>query len=332
MGLARDYVPAVKYGNKWQVSDMQGVTGQPYIGNVWYVDAVSGLDTNGGTSIGNAFKTLYAAHAAASTNNYDMIIIAPSGTGSGTGTDESAYGAWTFSKSLITVVGDAAPSMISPRARVLWATAGQSTSAALLTISGNGNSFINFQLGTFVDNNILVNITGQRNYFGGVHFAGAGDSSTSGDTAARSLILTGGSENMFESCTIGVDTVARSTTNAQIELLSSATRNQFKNCLILTYASNSGHFFVKANAASSAIDRWVIFDGCGFINPIDSAATTMTDAMAVSASLSGSIVLINTYKIGTTGWADNLTAVRALSVSSNSTYNQGIGFPVNPSA
>lgn len=332
MGLARDYVPAVKYGNKWQVNDLQGVAGQPYIGNVWYVDAVNGLDTNGGTSIGNAFKTLYAAHAAASTNNYDMIIISPAGTGSGTGTNESAYGAWTFSKSLITVVGDAAPSMISPRARVLWNTAGQSTTDALLTISGSGNTFLNFQLGTFVDNNILLTVTGQRNYFGGVHIAGAGDSSTSGDTAARSLILSGGSENMFESCAIGVDTVARSTTNAQIELLGSATRNQFVNCLVLTYASNAGHFFVKANAASSAIDRWVIFNGCGFINPINSAATTMTDAMALSASLAGSVILINTYEVGATGWADNLTAIQALSVSSNSTYNQGIGKPVNPAA
>ena len=66
-------------------------------------------------------------------NNYDVIVVNPAGTGSGSGTDESAAlanGLWTFSKSLITVIGAAAPSLVSPRSRILWDTASQSTSTA----------------------------------------------------------------------------------------------------------------------------------------------------------------------------------------------------------
>lgn len=298
---------------------MAAMLGIPVVGNVWYVDGVNGSDTaNAGTAFNNAFATLYQAHQMASDNNYDVIFIASSGVASGSGTNESAYGAWTFSKNLVSVIGAAAPSEISPRERVLWDTSGQSTSASLLTISGSGNRFLNFMLGTFVDNNILVNVTGSRNYFGGVHFAGIGDATAGDDTAARSLILTGAQENLFENCVIGLDTVARSTSNAEIELLSQATRNTFRGCKILSYADNAGHFFVKANAASSAIDRWVIFDSCEFINPSQSAATTMTDAMAVDASLSGSIIVKGqSYKQGTTGWGDNVTNILLLGPTPN---------------
>lgn len=323
-------------GLKWLASEVLGSGIQPQVGNVWYVDGVAGLDTNSGSAYNDAFASLYAAHNAAQNNNYDVIIIASSGVGTGSGTNESsavAGGAWTFSKNLITVIGSAAPSGISPRERILWDTALQSTTTVpLLTISGSGNSFVNFMFGTFVDNNVLVKVTGSRNYFAGVHFAGIGDATAGADTDAKSLWISGGQENYFSGCTIGLDTVARSTTNTEIQLDAQATRNRFEGCLILAYASSATHFFVKAETAN-AIDRFVSFNNCTFINPINSAATTMTDAMSISATVGGSIVITGTTsEIGATGWADNLTNVQALAISSNATYANGIGKPVNPGA
>ena len=216
MQLANTVYPEFRNGDmKWLASEVLGQGPFPQVGNVWYVDAVNGSDTaNSGSTPDSAFATLYKAHSAASDNNYDVIIVAPGGVASGSGTNESVYGAWTFSKNLITVIGSSAPTAISPRSRILWNTAGQSTSSALLTVSGAGNSFINLQFGSFVDNNILVTVSGDRNFFQSVHFAGIGDATAGDDTAARSLLLSGAGECRFVDCTIGLDTVARSAANA----------------------------------------------------------------------------------------------------------------------
>lgn len=305
--LARDYMPAVKHGAKWLPSDLAGMVGQPVVGNIWYVDGVNGSDNGGGKSWNDAFKTLYAAHNAATDNNYDVIIVAPAGTGSGTGTDESTYGTWTFSKNLVTVVGGAAPSTISNRSRILWNTAG-STTTPLLTISGSGNRFMNVQFGTFVNNYILVKLTGDRNYFGGVHFAGIGEATAGGQATARSLWLADSDENLFEDCTIGLDTVARSAANAELEMSGETQRNLFRNCRFLSFASNAGHLFVKA-ASADDIDRFAIFDSCLFLNAIKSTATTMTVAMSLNASVGGAIILQNSWLFGATDWANDFTNV-----------------------
>jgi len=328
----RDSQSALGLGFKVRPNDIAGLLGSPQVGNVWYVDGLNGLDTNPGNAANQAFKTLYAAHNAATDNNYDQIIVVPTGTGSGTGTTEETYGRWTFSKNLVTVIGAPAPSRISQRSRILWSTAGQSTTTLpLLTISGNGNSFVNLQFATFVDNNVLVKLTGDRNFFSNIHFAGIGDATAGDDADAKSLWLADGDENFFSDCVIGLDTVARSTTNTELQVDAGSQRNQFEDCLVICFADNSGHFFVKL-PDSGSIDRWVIFKRCGFINPTDSTATAMTDAMSVHATPGGSVFLIDCYKLGATGWANSLTSVQALGTSSNATYADGIGYVVNPSA
>lgn len=311
-------------GMKWIPSDIAGFIGLPQVGNIWYVDAVNGSDTaNSGTQYNQAFKTLYAAHNAATTNNYDVIVIVPAGTGSGTGTDESVYGAWTFSKSLITVMGGSAPVAISPRSRVLWNTAGQSTSSALLTISGSGNSFVNFQFGSFVDNNILVTVTGSRNYFGSVHFAGIGDDTTGDDTSARSLVLSGASENRFVDCTVGLDTVTRSTTNASLELTGSCDRNRFEDCLFPAYCDNAGVLFVKA-VTGNCYERFVIFDRCIFLNAVDGSSTTMTAGISNAGTGNGTFLMRDCWMRGATDTCStsyvNVYVTNATVNTSNQTF------------
>ncbi len=300
MQLANLVYPEFRNGDmKWLASEVLNAGPYARIGNVWYVDAVNGSDTFGGTETSNAFKTLYAAHNAASSNNYDVIVVAPSGVSTGSGTDESVYGAWTFSKNLITVIGSSSATAISPRSRILWGTAAQSTSAALLTISGGGNTFLNVQFGTFVDNNILVTVTGSRNYFGSVHFAGIGDDTAGDDTAARSLVLSGAGECRFVDCTIGLDTVTRSTTNASLELTGSCDRNRFENCIFPAYCDNAGPVFIKATVGN-CYQRFAIFDSCMFLNAVDGSSTTMTAGITNAGTGNGVLMLKDCWMHGAT--------------------------------
>jgi hypothetical protein len=326
MQYAETVYPEFRTGQmKWAASSVNGQGPYPQVGNVWYVDAVNGSDTaNNGLAPNAAFKTLYAAHNAATTNNYDVIIVAPAGTGSGTGTDESVYGAWTFSKSLVTVIGSSAPVAISPRSRILWNTAGQSTSSALLTVSGAGNSFLNVQFGSFVDNNILVTVTGSRNYFGSVHFAGIGIDAAGDDTAARSLVLSGAGENRFVDCTIGLDTVTRSAANASLELTGSCDRNRFENCLFPMYADNAGAFFVKATTGN-CYQRFAIFDGCIFLNAVDGSSTTITAGINNGGTGNGTLFMKDCWMRGATDMCDTYTNVYVTNPTVN-TANQT--FPV----
>lgn len=301
MQLANTAYPEFRNGQmKWLASEVLSAGPYPMIGNVWYVDAVNGSDTaNNGLAPNSAFATLYAAHNAATSNNYDVIVVAPGGVSTGSGTNESVYGAWTFSKNLITVIGSSAPTSISPRSRILWNTAGQSTSSALLTISGSGNSFINVLFGTFVDNNILVTVTGDRNFAQSVHFAGIGDATAGDDTAARSLVLSGAGECRFVDCTIGLDTVTRSVANANLELTGSCERNRFENCLFPMFADNAGAFFVIATTGN-CYERFVIFDSCIFLNAVDGSSTTITAGISNAGTGNGTMLLKDCWMRGAT--------------------------------
>ncbi len=326
MQLANSVYPEFRSGSmKWLASEVLAAGPFPQIGNVWYVDAVNGSDTaNNGTTYDSAFKTLYAAHNAATTNNYDVIIVAPAGVGSGTGTDESVYGAWTFSKNLITVIGSSAPTAISPRSRILWNTAGQSTSAGLLTITGAGNSFINLQFGSFVDNNILVDLQGDRNFFQSVHFAGIGIDAAGDDTAARSLLITGAGENRFVDCTIGLDTVTRSVANASLEMTGSCERNRFENCIFPMYADNAGALFIKADTGN-CYERFVIFKDCLFLNAVDGSSTTITAGIDNGGTGNGVFFMENCWMRGATDMCNVYTNVYVTNPTVN-TANQT--FPV----
>lgn len=308
MKLARNYIPALKYGAKIIPQDLAMPFGLQ-VGNIWYVDAKNGSDTaNDGASWSHAFATLKQAHDSATDNNYDVIIVAPGGVGSGTGTSELAH--WTFSKNLISVVGAPAPVPFSPRSRVLFTTAEDAITC--LTISGSGNVFSDLQLGSFVDNDVLVNISGSRNAFYGVHFAGQGEATSAGEATACSLTITGsGGENYFNGCTVGIDTIAKTAANADLILTGATVRNIFEDSRFVSFCtgSGSGHFWVNASAHNS-IDRFVEFKNCLFLNATKSSGVAMTVGMTLSTTLEGTVVLSGmTQQFGATDWADNFQSL-----------------------
>jgi len=305
MGKARDYMPALRFGHKIYPEDIAGMIGLPHVGNIYYVDPTNGSDTaNSGKTQNDALKTVGTAYGKTTDNNHDVIVVVPGEVGSGSGTSETS--AITWSNDNTHLIGSSAPVMISNRARIITST---DSVDPCWTISGQGNVFANVQIATYqASNDVLVSLTANRNYFSNVHFAGIGHATAGDDSTARSLSLSGAEECVFNHCYIGVDTVARSTSNAEIELASASTRNIFEDCFISSFADNAGHLFVKA-ASASDIDRFVLFKGCVFHNAINSTATTMTVAMDLHASVGGSVLLFDSWLFGATDWADDFTNV-----------------------
>jgi len=274
-------------------------------GKAFFVDPARGSDFNKGTSWKEPMATVTAAYDKTTDKAGDVVYLLNDGNTSGTSRDAAAI---TWSNDNTHLIGLCAPTMISQRARISPPTTATAILTPYLTVSGHGNIFANISLfeGTSEDSvaSECVRVTGNRNYFYNVAMMNMGDATNghSGDEAnSCHLKISGGEENTFENCYIGLDTAARSTTNANVELVSSATRNIFKNCMFPAFADNAGVLFVKIDAASD-IDRFVLFDGCTFYNAVGSTGTTMTAAMDVHASAGGLVLIKDCFLVGATDW------------------------------
>lgn len=283
------------------------VLGAPGIfstGKVFFVKPASGADGNDGLSLDYPLDTVEAALAKCVSGRGDVIYLISDGATTGSSRDTATI-AW--SKDNTHLVGVCAPTFVSQRARI----SPTASFTPLMTVSGNGCIFANVQFFhgyNTAEAQICVNVTGQRNYFYNCHFAGMGHATAGDDAGSASLALTAGSENMFKGCTFGLDTVARSTTNAEIDLKTAATRNYFEDCLILSFADNAGHLFVKADTAAD-IDRFAWFKRCLFMNATNSTATNMTAAISAHASAGGHVIVDDCGLIGATHWVGADTAV-----------------------
>jgi len=316
MGKARDYIPALKYGHKIMPEDIAGMLGLPHVGSIFYVDPTAGSDTaNAGKSQNDAFATATAAEDACTSGQHDVVIIAPTG---GTGrTAETAAIVWD--KRFTHLIGSAAPASIGIRAGIGF---GSAVVSPCITFSNNGGIVKNLTIAQFNDVNVLSYITGNENYFGNVHFQGIGHATTGDDAAGRCISMVGAEENLFEDCTIGLDTIARSTTNASLELASASTRNIFRGCRFPIYADNAGALFVKA-ASAADIDRFVLFQDCMFHNAAYSAATTMTTGFSIHAAVGGSDILDGCSILGVTDWSTDYTAVTGCNMPDITAANAG---------
>jgi len=308
-----DYYPGVKK-YKWYPEDLAGMIGQPVVGNIFYVDANSGSDTaNNGKDWNKAFKTLGKAEDSCTSFNYDVIVVAPSAN------SVTVEGSITWDKSFITVVGATAPVQIGQRARIGF---GSTATSPCLAISGMGNRFINLKMVVEEDVNVLISLTGNRNYFYNCELAGICNSTTGDDTAARVLSLSAAEENLFENCAIGIDTVARSAANASVELASASTRNIFRGCIFPAWCDNAGVLFVKA-ASAADIDRYAIFQNCIFHNAAYSSSTTMTVGFSLHAAVGGTVILDGCSALGVTDWSSDYTALRGMNMPDITAANAG---------
>src|SRR3990167_5874811 len=172
----------------------------------YFVDPANGSDNASGRRVDEPLATLAAAEDLCVANRHDTVFyIAGSG-----GINLSA--ALTWDKNYTHLIGIAAPTMVAQRARIFQLST-LTGASPLITISATGSIFKNVYIFQGVaDNTSLINVsvTGGRNYFENVHFAGGGHATQAVDGGA-SLKLDGAEENTFDGCTIGVDTIDAAT-------------------------------------------------------------------------------------------------------------------------
>lgn len=286
-------------------------------GNFWFVNPnpAYGSDANGDGSIAKPFASVAAALSAATAGQNDVIFLcASSNTASLTTDYQSTTLLWN--KGLVHLVGLNAGSMIGQRSRVAL-TALYATASNLITVSASGCLFANIEFFAGVASTLptgCMKITGQRNRFVNCQISGMGNAAND-IAAAYSLSLTAAQENVFDGCYIGLDTVTLgAAANSQILCATAATRNLFRNCIIATYTNHAtNNNFLRAPTGS--LDRWIQFDNCRFINPIDASSTALTQAFIVASDAGGTVLLTgeDTGVLGATDWnstdSGNVTAI-----------------------
>ena len=296
----------------------------------------SGSDGKDGKSPKNAVKTLTRAHLLMPADKNGVVYLVSESNSAGSTTIRIDGATETWSKDGTHLIGVASGGMIGSRARIS-STANAANVSPLMDWSADNSSMQNIHvfygeadagdLGAF-------QVSGERNYFYNCHFAGMGDALQDA-TGGYSLQVTG-DENLFEKCVIGLDTVGRgSAVNSELRLpaSSSARRNVFKDCIFLTYADVAGHQFVWAD--TNAIDRFIMFDNCTFINSAEhSGGAVMTEAMHLPVQLGGTMILKDCGLYGATEWeagdTGEIQVVGAVGAA-GSTGVDGSGVAVEPS-
>ncbi len=250
----------------------------------YFVDPAGGSDSNTGLSPEHAMAGLEAAYAKTTANQHDTIFYIAGSSGN------NLAAAMTWAKDYTHLIGIAAPTRAAQRARI-FQTSTLTGASPLLTISATGCIFKNFYIFQGVDDNtslINVSVTGGRNYFENVHFAGGGHA-TQAINGGGSLKLDGAEENTFVQCTVGVDTIAMATGMMGLLLDNSAKRNVFEDCIFRLRSAHTACGFVEV-MATDGIARDNIFKRCYFLN--NSTTTGVASAFVIPASVDADSVLL----------------------------------------
>lgn len=255
------------------------MAGVPFSMNAkyYFVDVANGSDDNDGLAPDRALATLIAAEDKCVANQHDTVFLIAGSSGL------NMTAALTWDKNYTHLIGICAPTQVAQRARIFQLST-LTDASPLFNITAQGCIFKNFYCFQGVDDTgSLINwqVSGQRNYFENVHFAGGGHATMAID-GCKSLRLVGSNgENTFVRCTFGVDTIAAATGVAALSISGGTPRNIFRECNFTLYAGNAGAMFVEWEALS-AVDRYMIFDRCNFLN---TGLTTMSQAFSIPASV-----------------------------------------------
>lgn len=280
-------------------------------GTAIFLDTVNGRDYNNGTSptdqgdgTTGAVQSLQRAYNLATSGKNDVVAVLGDG---GTAASVRISETFTWAKNATHLVGVASNVNISNRARIA-PPSGATAFANFFVVSGSGCNFLNLQwfhgFGTGTTSAICMAVTGGRNYFGNCHIAGMGDDASAQSAGSRSLKISTTGENVFDTCTIGVDTVTRTQANASVEFAAAVPRNQFRDCLFPFMGSAAGVLGILGTG-NGCVDRFQLFDRCLFINAIKSTSTTMTVLSSFTTASPGGLLLFNrSVLVGITDYGD----------------------------
>lgn len=277
---------------------------QFFTGNAIFVKPYSGLDTNSGEDPTAPLKTLPAALAQADADHNDVVyMIAESNTAANTSDYQEEALVWN--KDGVHLVGVNAGPMIGSRSRIAQLSSVK-TIEDLFTVSADNCLIANLEifqgvaLSTATSPRAVV-VSGQRNKIVNCQISGNGDTAGSTDTAgARSLAITG-SENFFENCYIGLDTVLRATQTSEIYVGAAAARNILDRCFVESYTSLSTFKAIQA----TSLERFLMLR-----DTMLCCVQGITSAVAPTGAIGNTTPNGNIYMMGggVFGYADVTTA------------------------
>jgi len=258
---------------------------------IWCNPAV-GVDATADGSQEKPYGTLESAYGKGRSGKNDVILLVGTGAAGGSARVNAAF---TWAKDALHLIGIASPVLYSQRARIA-PSSGTTAFTPFFTISGNGCVFQNIQwfggFSTGTTSQICMVLTGSRNYFQNCAIDGMGDNESAQSAGSRSLKigLAGSGENVFQSCSIGVDTITRTQANASVEFTADTARNVFKDCLFPFMTSAAGVLGILGTGAA-CMDRHQLFDNCTFVNAIKSTSTTMTVLASLTSASPGGLMI-----------------------------------------
>jgi hypothetical protein len=287
----------------------------------YVVDPVNGSDNNTGTSFMAPLASLAAAYALCVADQHDAVIFVSGDTGN------ALAAAITWSKDYTHLIGLSSDLPgVGQRCRVTGSATADLT--VLVTFSGSGCIVRNIQFFNGGDADAdagAVVVSGSRNEFKNCFFAGMGHATPGARAGSYSLKVTG-SENLFDRCAIGLDTITRAGANAELWITTGAVRDVFRACRFLSQSEEATKVLVKVDGSDI---WWHEFEDCIFQNFSVNWAVALTDAFSVGTTATHYIILRGLNQlVGVTGWASTVTHVYSAAPVSNA----GFGVAVNPTA
>ena len=309
-----------KQANSYDLRKYLGLMDLPMgpLSQTFLVDPVNGSDNNPGTNLDQPFASLEEAEDHCVADQHDAVVQLSGDMGNAL----SAALAWDKAYTHLVGLGSRLPG-VGQRTRITGSPSVDATQ--LLTISANGCIFRDFQLFNGADADAdsgAAIVSGSRNEFTRIFFAGMGHATPAARAGSYSLKLQG-AENFFDDCVIGLDTIVRAAANAELVVDSAnAARNHFRRCRFQSYSETAGKFLAQI----SNMDRWIEFESCKFHNFSVNWAASLTNAFNVSASATHLILFTGEQPlfVGCTGIGDIVTHMYASAPAPNAGWGLGL--------
>jgi hypothetical protein len=264
-------------------------------GKAFFVDPYRGGDSNRGTETYHPKASVKSALSAARTGHNDVIYLV-SYTNTLATTADFLTSTLLWNKDSTHLIGIDSGNHAFQRSTIRPAqTATAASVAPLVNVSASNCRFENISFINDLNAAAAVGavyVSGNRNCFKNCHIGGNAGGSTADVATQYSLYLYGAQENLFDGCTIGMDTVSRSSQRYEIYFNKNASsdgtaRNVFRNCVIYTYATSTAMTWITY--AASAVDRFNLFENCIFVN---TGTSSLASGFSISATGSPAGILI----------------------------------------
>ena len=282
------------------------------IGNIYFCDPAQGSDTYDGFTRATAKQTLAAALALTTANQNDIVYLVGTTNAATPTTARVATGGLAWNKDNVHLIGICSGNHCQQRARIST-TNTDLTTETVLAVSAHNCLIANLSVFHGIDGWTgvsstpqAVKVTGQRNAFKNCSISGLGDSTGTNDmdvSNGSSLWLTS-SENLFEDCYIGLETVPLGNNGATVLRISSAvSRNLFRGCIIAARGTHA-NFRPITVAANGLQDMGAYFDRCLFTNSgiFVSPGAAADGVFTINATQNGGII-VNGGTCGAIGYA-----------------------------